>query len=336
MSNIKKIQNFKEIKKVLVIQFKPFGDVFLTSALFEPIKTKLPYIELSLLVFHPFQLPVVGHPFLDNIIVYKRKNGIIDFINRVRLYRKLQKQKFDLVIDLQNDPGSQQATFFSFAKYRIGYKHGQFSFFYNYKSIEGKPRYAASRRFDILQPLGIVEESWRLYYTITESSKLYIDRWLQSIGLIRSNFIIISPGSPVASKKWESQCYSDLADIIIEKLGLSVILLWAKSELVDCEKIQKTMRNNAVIAIPTDLNQAAALLKNTKLLICNDGGLNHISCATETKTIAIFGHTSPLDWSPSSVFSHHHHIYNNACKDKKDTTFGITIDEVFAKILEIL
>jgi len=337
MSNIKKINNLESIRKVLVIQFRPFGDVFISSVIFETLKKKMPEAELHYLVFHPYQVTVLEHPFIDHVIPFKIEKGLKYYISRLILWKKIAGYKFDLVIDLQNNPGSQLITFFSGAKYRLGYQHGQFSFMYNYRSQEGGARYSASLRFDILKPLNIKEEKWRFYYFVTNDSIQYINQWLQNIGLYHHEFVVMSPGSPMDWKKWSLEYYAQLADMIVDQLQLPIILLWAKNEKEDCLRIANLMKNKSYLAIDTSLNQAAALLQKTKLLICNDGGINHISCATETTTIAIMKVYMVKNWSPAPFFSHHHHVVNEKYVfTKGDHTFGVSPKMVFQKICEVL
>jgi heptosyltransferase-2/heptosyltransferase-3 len=115
-----------------------------------------------------------------------------------------------------------------------------------------------------------------------------------------------------------------------------VILLWGPREIDDLEKVRAKMRTQPAVAPPTDLHQAAALLRRCRLLICNDGGLNHIAAAVGTPTLAIFGTTDPTVWSPASVFDHHHHLYNPGFDSVRDDSFGISSDQAFGKVKEIL
>ncbi len=337
MSSNKKI-NLNQINKVLIIQFRPFGDVFLCSAIFEAIKNKIPHAEICYLTKHPFQITVADHPFIDRIITTSNSKGLKYIIDRFKLFFQIYKEKFDLVIDQQNNPGSQQVTFFSRAPYRIGYNHGQYSFVYNIKMSRGQKRYSPSMRFDLLKDLGISEEKWRFYYQIKDSSRKKVAEFLDQYNLQNKPFVVFSPGSPnrKQSKQWKLEHYAKLNDLIQEKYNVPVILLWAKSELEDCKYVQQVAKHKLILAIDTDLNEAVALLEKASLLICNDGGINHFSCVSNTQTIAIFGVTNPLKWSPASVFNHHHHLYKEGFPSQHDNSFGISPEDVIEKIDELL
>ena len=322
------------IKKILVIQFSPFGDVFLASSTFETIKKNLPDAELFFLTKQPYHEAVMDHPFLDGIITFKHEKGIKYFIERCKLFKKIRDLKFDLVIDQQNNPGSQQISLFSGAKYRIGLSDGQFAFAYNYKVMRDTDKYSGSQKFDLLKPLGIKEGNWVFHFTISQNSISFIDNWLESVCLNDKNYVVMAPGSPVQYKKWRNNYFASLGDLIEDNLDFHVVLLGTKKEQYDCKNVYEHMKNKPIIAPEMTLNQAVALLKKAKFLVCNDGGLNHISCATETTTFAIFGTTNHVHWSPASVFGHHIHLIKPGYPSKKDDSFGISPQTVLEKIME--
>jgi len=336
MWTTKKPIDTQKIKKILVIQLRPFGDVFITSALFEPLRKAFPDAKLCLLLMEPYLSAVEGHPFIDEFITIPNHKGFKYYTTRLMIFLKIWSMRFDVVVDVQNQSGTQQVALFSGAKYRIGNHKGQFAFVFNYKGKVRSELYAAVHRLDLLQPLGIVNPEVKYYMPVKDESRLYINEWLNEVGLNNQEFVIVSPGSPVEWKKWSMENYAATCDLIYERLGLTAVLLWAKNELSDCEQIVEYAQNKPILAPQTNLNQALALLEKGILLLCNDGGINHISCAVGIQTIALFGVLNPSNWSPASVFTHHHHLYNPDFPSDRDIAFGITPDDVMAKVMEIV
>jgi ADP-heptose:LPS heptosyltransferase len=62
------------------------------------------------------------------------------------------------------------------------------------------------------------------------------------------------------------------------------------------------------------MREVAASLQKLDLLICNEGALNHLSCATQTKTLCLIGPTDAATWSPQEYFPHHYHMQNTEKK----------------------
>ncbi|MEJ2098265.1 MAG: glycosyltransferase family 9 protein [Deltaproteobacteria bacterium] len=146
----------------------------------------------------------------------------------------------------------------------------------------------------------------------------------------------MTPGSPRKKKKWDVRRYAALTDLILSRTGMKVVLLRAPGELEDCRKVVEHSLKKPLIAPPTTFNQAAALVRSSRLLICNDGGVNHLSVALEAPSLAIFGNTSWRIWSPQEAFPNHYHLVNPAWRPMSDNSFGITPEEAFEKVLRIL
>ncbi len=326
--------DFSSINKILIIQYEPWGDVLINTALFPSIRNKFPNAQIEYLVRKPFHLVLNHNPFLDDIIIFEKRKGLQYFFDRIKLIAKIRKQKYDLIIDQIRGSGSAQIVFFSGAKYRLGLKRRRWNFVYNVKSTVVALRYSASMKFDLLKPLGIKEEKYKLFYHIEEKSIAYIDSWIKNKKLEDESIIILSPGSPVPRKQWSLDNYSKLADLLIDA-GYKVVLLWGPGEENDVNIIKKKMQQTPIVAPPTNFNQAAAMLAKSKILICNDGGINHLCASVGTPSLAIFGSTEPKKWNPSNL-GPHHYLHNPNVNSRVDKTFGITPEEAFEKAKSIL
>jgi len=325
-----------DIKKILIIQYQPFGDVLLNTGYLSVLRREFPNTKIDFLVRKPFHNALLENPFLDELIVFQNGKGLNYAFERIKLISKIRKQKYDLIIDQIRNTGSAQITILSGAKHRLGLENQRWRSYYNLKAKRKELRYYSAMKFDTLGPLGISEEEHKLFFHITPDSTEKIKSWLAENKLSGDKIICFSPGTPVKGKQWDLASYAKLADLIIEETDNKVLLLWGPGEKEDNEKVKSLMKNDPIIAPPTTFNEAAAVLKECRLLICNDGGLNHLSVAVETPSIAFFGMHKPTRWSPSSVFKGYNHFYNEKASYKTDKTLGITVDEVFRKIKEIV
>lgn len=324
------------IGKILIIQLGPLGDVLLTTSYFQALKKKLPRAKIHFLVKQPYDLVIRDHPLIDRILVIPRRSGLGYALERLRTVFRIRRERYDLVIDQQLKPSSQQMTFLSGARYRLGYREGRLAGAYNLKASLGEPMYSASGKFDLLKPLGIDLVPYELYFHIPPEAGEYVDHWLEDEGLAGRSLVCISPGSPVERKKWSAGSYARLADLIQDGTDHRVILLWGQGEEADAAQVKSLMETEPVTAPPTDLQQAAALIKRCGLLVCNDGGLNHLSVTTATPSLAIFGPTEPEVWSPASVFPIHHHLHCPGFDSEADNTFGVKPEVAFEKVRDIL
>jgi ADP-heptose:LPS heptosyltransferase len=188
----------------------------------------------------------------------------------------------------------------------------------------------------MLAPLGIDEGPVSFNFQIKPAADATIKKWLEQQQVAQKEFVLISPGSPRKKKKWDLKSYAALADLILSNTKMKVILLRAPNEYEDCRTVVDRSQKKPIIAPPTTFNEAAALVKNSKLLICNDGGVNHLSVALDIPSLAIFGNTAWEIWSPEGFFPHHYHLVNPNWKRMTDNSFGISPKEAFQKVMGIL
>lgn len=331
----------QHITKILILQYKPFGDILLNTGYLPALRKKFPHAQIDYLIQKPFITVLEDNPYIDHLILMEKvkKKGlsyIKYLLERIRIIKRVRSKKYDCIIDQIRGTGSAQITFFSGARYRLGWKLKRWNRIYNYTVPRTNIRYYSRLKFDLLKPLGIDEEEHNIYYHVKKESQSKIDQWLKQINLKPQQFLVISPGTPVLYKQWSLDHYAILADKIQETCGFKIVLLWGPGEYQEVQTIQQKMKTNAIIAIKTDFNEAAALLKRAKLLIGNDGGINHLAISQGVPSLAVFGpHSNPRKWQawhkPIHVY-----IRNYDCKDRNDRTLGLAPEKVFIKFKELL
>lgn len=334
----------KEIKRILIIQYKPFGDVLLNTAYLPALRKKFPDAVIDYLVQKPFRIILEDNPNLDNLILMEKKKGktFAYYMERLRTIKKVRDLKYDMIIDQIRGPGSSQISFFSGAKYRLGWNKVKpfawlkgYNWVYNYRETRKHRIYAARAKFLLLKPLGIEETDDNIYYNVRPESLNYIDNWLKETGLDGKKLVVFSPVTPVYRKQWEFERFAKVADMISKNTDCEIVLLWGPGELEKVELMASLMETEPVIAPKTTFNQAGALLQRTYIYIGNDGGIIHLAVSQSTPSIAIFGpKTHPLKWTAWHL-PIHRHCRNFDFKSKKDNTFGITPETVFEKFLEL-
>ena len=335
MEQIKKIRasELKEIRKILIIQYKPFGDILLNTGYLPALRKKFPQAQIDYLIQKPYVTLLEDNPYLDNLLIMQKKKegSLAYFKERLRIIHLVRKTKYDLVIDQLRSTGSAQITLFSGAPYKLGWRLKRWNWVYNYPVNRDNLRYYSRLKFDVLQPLGIQEEAHNIYYKIKKESYAYIDHWLQAQNLRGEKLVVISPGTPVKRKQWSLEHYARVGDMILTQQGFKLIFLWGPGEEKDVVPIVARMKRKPLVAPPTTFNQAGALLKRAAIYIGNDGGINHLAVAMETPSITIFGpFTNPKKWT---AWHKDIHLYlrDENFKDKNDPGFNISPEQVFQK-----
>ncbi|HXK50135.1 MAG TPA: glycosyltransferase family 9 protein [Clostridiales bacterium] len=333
-------QQISQIKRILIIQYKPFGDVLLNTAYFPSLRKKFPDAVIDYLVQRPYKTILEDNPYLDNLIIMEKKKGktLKYYLERLRTIIRVRKLKYDAVLDSMRGPGSSQITFFSGAKFKIGWKKrlgAKYNWAYDYLIIRDHKIYAGKAKYGLLKPFGLEETSDNIFYHVKPESIDCIDSYLKEQGLTGKKIITFSPVTPIARKQWKLERFAKTADLIKDNFGFDIILLWGPGEKEKVEYMASMMKNKPFIAPDTTFNQAAALLKRTYIYIGNDGGINHLAVSQDTPTIAVFGpKTDPLKWTAWHI-PIHKYLRDFDFKDPGDNSFNISPEDVLGKFREL-
>jgi heptosyltransferase II len=123
-------------------------------------------------------------------------------------------------------------------------------------------------------------------------------------------FVVFAPGAAYGrAKQWPPERFAELAELIINELGWSVVMVGSNADRGACEEIAARLpatgtRINRLIDVSgrTDLQMLAGLLSRAHAVVANDSGAMHLAGAVGAKVIAVFGATN--EHRTSSLRSH--------------------------------
>jgi heptosyltransferase-2 len=109
--------------------------------------------------------------------------------------------------------------------------------------------------------------------------------------------IAFAPGAVGPSKRWPVSYFAELARTLTAD-GAAVWVLGSPAERPLAAEIVRAAGSNAHDLTSNDLRNAILALKLANTAVSNDSGLVHVAAAIGTRTIGIFGPTSPWHWAP--------------------------------------
>lgn len=224
----------------------------------------------------------------------------------VNFLRQIQQMKFDLALQMHGS-GSQINSFALLlgAKRTAGcFPNGQFcpdpNTFLPYPDQESE----IWRHLRLLEFLGIQPQGDQLEFPLWSSDWQQFAMLAAAHGLHPGDYICIHPGASVASRQWSQQHFVEVADRLAAQ-GQRIVLTGTAAEVGLTESIATAMQFPAVnLAGETDLGTVAVLLKQAKLLICNDTGISHLAAALQAKSVVIFTGSDPARWAPLNQQRH--------------------------------
>lgn len=337
----------KEPKKILIIKPSALGDIVHTLPVLSALRKSYPDARILWLVRTEFAPLLRSHPYLNDVILFDRK-----FLGTawkspkalgalLKLIRRLRKEKFDLIVDLQGLFRTASLGWLSGCKIRFGpHSKREFSHFFYTKAIKQNSTcaHAVDYYLRIAEAAGAVGGDVEFVLPTNTEADKSIRQLLGRAVADGKNFAVLIPGSAHADKCWAAENFATLADRISERYGLSVITVGTQGETSIGDEI-KAEANAPVINLggKTDIPMLVELLRKAKLVVSNDTGPGQIAAALHVPLVMIFGRSNPARVAPYSrpeciaaaEIENRGESINNF--ENKYHIGHVTVDEVFEK-----
>ncbi len=278
------------MKKFLVIQTAFTGDVVLATALVEKLHQFFPDAQIDFLLRKGNEGLLQHHPFLHDILIWNKKEKKNK--NLFLLLKKIRKEKYDSVINLQRFASTGILTAFSGAKEKIGFDKNPFSFLFTKKI-----------KHNLMNGLHEVERNNELIQSFTDKSfakprlypseKNYEEADSYRLKYTSVNYVCIMPASVWFTKQYPLEKWIDLINNFPE--DYNIFLLGAKDDIPLCKKIKEKTINPNIEILSGKLNflSSAALMKGAVMNYTNDSAPLHFASAVDAPVTAIFCSTVP-------------------------------------------
>lgn len=284
-------------KNILVMNVNWLGDVLFSTPAIKALRRNFPDAKLSVLINPRCKEILEGNPNIDELIIYDEEGTHKSILGKLKLILCLRNKGFERVYILHRSLTRGLIAFFSGIPQRIGYYNKKRAIFITDNIKQPAPDiHRADFYLGLLSSSGIEvrEEDKKIEFFISDKDRVNINNILKSEG-IKDNerFIVLNPGANWEPKRWPVVNFVNLADEIIEKYNLRVIITGAKKDTALADEITSLMKHKPVIlAGKTTLKELAALFEKAILVVSADSGPLHIAGAMNSNAIGIYGPTS--------------------------------------------
>lgn len=279
--------------KILLIQTAFIGDAILATALLEKLHQFYPEAKIDFLVRKGNESLFLDHPFLNNILVFNKKEGKLK--NLKNLLFSIRKEKYDIVINAHRFASTGILAGFSGAKEIIGFDKNPLSFLYTKKI-----------KHEIGNSSHEVERNQLLIESLTDKKTLKPKLHPRKIDFDKFKpedpYICMAPSSVWFTKQWPEVKWMDLAQKLSS--NYTIYLLGAPSDTEKCEKIVQSNSKIVNLAGKLSFLESTALISNAKMNFVNDSAPLHMASATNAPCAALFCSTVPeFGFTPLSDIS---------------------------------
>ncbi|MCJ7501424.1 glycosyltransferase family 9 protein [bacterium] len=339
-------------KKILIIRLSAIGDVVMASPLIGAFKRTWPTARIYWMVEDTSKPILQANPDLEELIIWPRnawKQSLRDkrylTLKReiIRFVKDLRKKGFSMAVDAQGLFKSGLWAYLSGAPERIGIGSREGSRHLMTRVVE---RTSASDRISsqyllLAEAMGLDTRNFDMDMVLAPEAEIYGTRFASSLP---SAYIALAPFTTRPQKHWFQERWTEVINRITTQLELSVVLLGGPGDQQHSREIFQAEGPNTVnLTGKTNLQEAAAVIKNASLLIGVDTGLTHMGYALGTPTIALFGATRPYlntGGAPGTVLYHPHDCSpcrrSPTCDGDFTCMKAISVDEVIETAQSLL
>ncbi len=331
--------------KILVINTKFFGDLIVSTPGLKQLRNKYPQDEIVLLVRSEYEDVLKNNPNVNRILSFdfsiRNKKPFERISAELSFWKKIRKEKFDVLISLQ--PGDRIAflAFISGAKIRIAPRKQSFWFLFN-KHVEVYEDTISYLDYYNKLISAFTNESvnYKTEFFVSEENEQWTEEFLRTNNLQNDDkLIVIHPGASEPTKIWQSKNYAELIGKISSEKNFKVLIIAGpKEEKIVQEILEKVKSKNVFFYNSKDVNLTAALIKKAKLFISNDTGTRHLAVALKIPVIALMPDDNQKCWNFYDESDNHFVITGKRSFPKGELSYlgGISVDEVYSKMKNIL
>jgi len=291
------------MSRLLFVRLRSLGDtVLMTPAL--AVAKRCPGLQVGVVIEEPFHEVLVDNPHIDQLFVIRQSRNKL--FARLQALRAIRSFRPDGVIDLHGGSTSALLSRLSRAAMRIGYAQNRHTRFYTEEvphssRIWGKERvHTVEHQLSPLKHLGFpVDPVPPLHARLSSDDVVEVRGMLGKLG-VTGEFILIHPGAAFATKQWEAQRFSELANQLAEQ-GYPVVFTIGPGETSVLEAVHKGCVAAVRFVDPQSIRKFSALASLCRLYIGNDTGTTHIAAALGKKIAVIFGSSDSSVWHPWGV-----------------------------------
>jgi len=267
-------------RRILAIRLQAMGDLVITLPYLQQLKKMLPDTRLDLLTREEVDAIPKNIQLFDHVYsIGGGRNGKKQLLHTCWLLPKLLLQRYDVVIDLQNNKISRLV--------RKSLMPEAWSSFDRFSPVPA----AECTRLTI-EAIGLGEcypgTSFRL------KKELHIDDLLKNNGWDGiSDLVVLNPAGAFVTRNWPMENYVAFARLWLQRFPQTQFLITGVNLIAGkATYLKQNLRNKLINLVnKTTPVQAFAVIQKAQFVLSEDSGLMHIAWVSGIPTLAMFGST---------------------------------------------
>ncbi|SDC08689.1 Glycosyltransferase family 9 (heptosyltransferase) [Candidatus Frackibacter sp. WG12] len=222
--------------KILIMNYLAIGDLVFSTPLIRVLKESYPQAEIHMSIWDKTANIIKSSPYIDKFI-YFSKEGPPRSLDRYKGYfkyiKKIRKEKYDLVIGLQDNKNIALFSWLSGAKKRIGFARKKRGKFYTDYFSPKRQMHNVDYYLQVAKILNLNTNLHKgLEVCINETQKRFANQFLlkHKVGHGDNKLIGLNVGARFEVKCWPIQKFVELGNKLVDELGVNIIFLGGPKE----------------------------------------------------------------------------------------------------------
>ena len=292
---------------ILIIKPSSLGDVVQALPVLEVLHQRFPSAQIDWLVNEEIADILSGNPYLRTVHLWDRaswrKPRLLPAAmgRTARLLRRLRRERYDLVFDLQGLFRSALMACLSGGRQVVGFADArEMAPLFYHKKVRAPVGAMHSVERYILAAGGNPSRGKQFPVVFSAREKQAAERLLaQAKQDTTRPLVVFVVGARWATKQWPPENFAALAEKLVASDGAQVALVGSRSEAPLACRIASTCGCAMMdFSGKTTLKQLAYLFQGAKVVVGNDSGPIHIAAAVSAPVVALYGPTSPTRTGP--------------------------------------
>ena len=303
-------------QRILIVPQNWLVDIVMSQTLLKKIKNEDVEAKIDVLVEPSFKELIARMPEANQSVVLDCKHKELGLKKRLNLAKKI-RGSYDQSIVLSRSLKSALIPYLARIPIRTGERgESRYILINDLKSFSKEDRRKTAYRY--VSMFSEKEELDEKYYPSLQKNTKNLEFLLSKHKInFDKKIVIFAPGAAFGpSKMWPVNKFKELLKRLDQKY--KILILGSKSEVNLGDQIADG--DKAInLCGKTSIQDAVDLMHISEFCVSNDSGLMHLASATRTKSISIYGATSP-DLTPPLTTNkeiHYRRVSCSPCFEKK-------------------
>jgi ADP-heptose:LPS heptosyltransferase len=210
------------------------------------------------------------------------------------LIRSLRKERYDFAVDLMDNPSATSTIlcFLANAKWNVGIeKDNSYAYDILVPMLSRSDTHIINRIAQLLRPFGINPEDEKLSirYFLSQDSIEFAGEFLKREGLQKQSLIAVNISAGSKVRFWGIDNFQRLLNYIAKEYPeFRPMLLYKPNDIHNARQIIKSCPRAVLGPFTSTLDQFAALIKRTSILITPDTSAVHLASAFRIRTLVLY------------------------------------------------